>query len=136
MAQLALATGSNEVALECEELMTSRTNPHPEIDARLRFEMLLTELSTRFVSVTSASIDKEIVDAQRRIVQTLELDRSTLVQLHDNERFVLTHSWQLPGLSPFPGFAVKELPWMASAILRGETVCFARVDDLPPEASR
>lgn len=138
MAQLAqdLVLGSREVSLEFDEWMTSRSSPHPDIDGRLQFEMLLTELSTRFVRVTSASMDKEIVDAQRRIVQTLELDRSTLVQLRDNERFVLTHSWQLPGLQPFPGFAVKELPWMAAAILRGETVCFARVDDLPPEASR
>jgi len=138
MSQLAkgIEPGSNNVSLICEEVMNSRTDPHPDIDGRLRFEMLLTELSTRFVSVTSASIDKEIVDAQRRIVQSLELDRSTLVRLHDNERFVLTHSWQLPGLPPFPGFAIKELPWMASVILRGETVCFARIDDLPPEASR
>jgi len=107
-----------------------------DLDDRLRFEMLMTELSTRFAGVTSASIDKEIVDAQRRIAETLGLDRSTLVQLQDNERFVLTHSWQLPDLKPFPGFAIKDLPWMANEILRGETVCFASIDDLPEEAYR
>jgi formate hydrogenlyase transcriptional activator len=98
--------------------------------------MLMTELSTQFVGVTSVSINGSIVDAQKRIAQTLDLDRSTLVQLQDNERFVLTHSWQLPDLQPFPGFAIKELPWMANEILRGRIVCFSRIDDLPSEASK
>jgi PAS domain S-box-containing protein len=107
-----------------------------EAEDRLRFEMLLTELSAHFVSVTFESIDHEIVDAQRRIVQELDLDRSTVAQLESGERFVITHSWHLPGLEPFPGFAVKDLPWMSSALLNGEMVLFARIDDLPSEAMR
>jgi formate hydrogenlyase transcriptional activator len=42
--------------------------------------MLLTELSARFVSVTSKILD-EIVNALRQIVHVLELDRSTSWQL-------------------------------------------------------
>jgi formate hydrogenlyase transcriptional activator len=111
-------------------------DPHAEFGDRLRFEMLLTELSARFVGVTPASMDDEIVNAQRQIVQALDLERSTLVQLEGGDRFVVTHTWQVPGLESFPGFAVKDLPWMSSAVLRGETVCFARIDDLPEEAAR
>lgn len=107
-----------------------------ELEDRLRFEMLLTELSARFVSVTPETMDDEIVNAQRQIVQTLDLDRSTLAQLEGDERFVATHSWQLPGLAPFPGFAVKELPWLSSAISGGETVCYERIEDMPAEAAR
>jgi PAS domain S-box-containing protein len=109
---------------------------YAELEDRLRFEMLLTQLSANFVSVTSESIDNEIINAQRRIVQTLDLDRSTLAQLEGGERFVITHTWHLPGLEPFPGFAVKDLPWMSSAMMRGEMVRFARIDDLPAEAIR
>lgn len=47
-----------------------------DLEDRLRFEMLLAELSARFVSVGSGSIDEEIVKAQRQIVETLDLDRS------------------------------------------------------------
>jgi hypothetical protein len=112
--------------------------PPRDLDAEsentLSFEMLLTELSAHFVSVTSESIDFEIVDAQRRIVQALDLDRSTLAQLEGGEGFVITHAWHLPGLEPFPRFAVKDLPWMSSAIMRGEVVCFARIDEMPAEA--
>jgi formate hydrogenlyase transcriptional activator len=105
-------------------------------DDESRFEMLLTELSARFVGVTPESLDHEIVNAQRENAQALGLDRSTLAQLEGGERFVVTHSWQLPGLEPFPGFAVKDLPWMAGVLAHGGEVCFARIDDLPGEAER
>jgi len=110
-------------------------DPHTEFEDRLRFEMLLTELSARFVGVTAESMDSEIVEALRQLVQALDLDHSTLAQL-DGERFVVTHTWHLPGLEPLPGFAVKDLPWMSSAVTRGEMVCFAYIDDLPEEAAR
>jgi transcriptional regulator with GAF, ATPase, and Fis domain len=106
-----------------------------ELEEKLHFEMLLTELSTRFVSVTSESLEGLIIDAEGQIVQALDLDRGILVQLEGDERFVVTHSWQLPGLEPLPGFATKDLPWVSSVLRRGETVCFARIDDLPEEAA-
>jgi formate hydrogenlyase transcriptional activator len=105
-----------------------------ELEDRLRFEMLLTELSAQFVSVTSESIDYQIVDAQRRIVQALDFDHSILAQLEVADRFVITHSWHLPGLEPSPGFVDKDSLWMRGAVARGEVVCFARIDDLPAEA--
>lgn len=109
---------------------------HSKDQDRLRLEMLLAELSARFVGVTSESIDKEIVNAQHQIVLVLDLERSTLVQTDAGGDFVVTHSWQLPGLDPFPKLAAKALPWMSSALSRGEEVCFARIEDLPKEASR
>jgi formate hydrogenlyase transcriptional activator len=108
---------------------------HSELEDRLRFEMLLTELSARFVSVTAETIDAEIVNAQRQIVEALDLERSTLGRL-DGDRFVVTHSWAIPGLPPLPGYAIKDLPWFSSVLARGETLCFSRVDDLPEEAAR
>jgi PAS domain S-box-containing protein len=119
----------------CIDITESKCNQE-ELQKSLRFEMLLTELSARFVSVTAANIDSEIVNAQRQIVEALDLDRSTLAQLQDDQNFVVTHCWALPGLEPFPGFAVKDLPWMANVILRGEQVCYARIADLPEEAAR
>src|SRR5271166_4559033 len=107
---------------------------HAELEDRLRFEMLLTELSARFVSVTAESIDDEIVNAQRQIVQALDLDRSVLAQLVGTKGFVYTHSWYRPGLEPIPSSAAKDLPWMASNLARGQTVCFASIDELPEDA--
>jgi len=110
---------------------------HAELEERLRFEMLLTELSARFVGVTPESIDNEIVNAQQKIVQALDLDRSVLGQLEESGKgFVYTHSWYRPGLEPLSALAAKDLPWMASILARGDAVCFARIDDLPDEAVR
>jgi formate hydrogenlyase transcriptional activator len=111
-------------------------DPHTDFNDRLRFEMLLTELSARFVGVTSATLDDEIINSLRQIVQTLDLDRSVLGQLKGDEGFVITHPWYRPGLEALPAFAVKDLPWMANRIARGETVCVAHLDDLPEEAAR
>ena len=82
---------------------------HSKDQDRLRFEVLLAELSARFVGVTSKSIDQEIVNAQHQIVLVLDLERSTLVQTDASGDFVVTHSWQLPGLEPFPKLAVNAL---------------------------
>jgi formate hydrogenlyase transcriptional activator len=107
-----------------------------DFEEMLCFEMLLTELSARFVSATPESIDAEIVNAQRQIVQALDLDRSTLAQLREPDRYVVTHSWAVQDTEPFPGFVSNDLPWMTRLIARGEKVCFARIDDLPEEAAR
>jgi len=53
--------------------------------------MFLTDLSARFVSVTFESIDGEIVDAQQKIVELLDLDRSVLGQLEGSKGCVYTH---------------------------------------------
>ena len=51
-----------------------------ELEERLRFEALLADLSARFVHVPADQVDRMIEEAQRRIVQALGLDRSTLLQ--------------------------------------------------------
>src|SRR6516165_7583117 len=108
-----------------------------DFEERLRFEMLLTEISARFVGATPESIDAEIINAQKQIVQALDLDRSTLAQLQEPDRFVVTHCWAVHGLEPIPGLVVKDIPWLVGAVaVRGEEVRFARIDDLPEEAAR
>ncbi|MGO9306015.1 MAG: sigma 54-interacting transcriptional regulator, partial [Candidatus Korobacteraceae bacterium] len=96
--------------------------------------MLLTDLSARFVGVTAESIDDEIVNAQRQIVQALDLDRSVLAQVEGTKGFIYTHFWYRPGLESIPSFAAKDVPWLASQLTRGDTVCFASIDDLPEKA--
>src|SRR5260370_21303209 len=107
-----------------------------DLEDRLRFEVLLTELSARFVRATSGSIDQEIVNAQQQIVLALDLERSTLVQTQDGGHDVVTHSWQMPGVEPFHPLAVNVLPWMARVLAPGEVVSFARIEDLPLAAAR
>jgi CheY-like chemotaxis protein len=47
----------------------------------LRFERLLSELSASFINLPASRIDAVIESGLRRIVETLDIDRSTLTRL-------------------------------------------------------
>jgi transcriptional regulator with GAF, ATPase, and Fis domain len=109
-----------------------------ELEERLRFEALLADLSARFVHVTADQVDRMIEEAQRRIVQALGVDRSTLLQRAETENdLVITHAWAGPSFAPHPGlFAQRDFPWVHQTLLRGGTVRFATLEELPAEAAR
>jgi formate hydrogenlyase transcriptional activator len=100
------------------------------------FEMLLTDLSARFASVTPGLIDREITNAQRQIVLALDLHRSTIAQAQGSQGFVITHSWATPSAELTRGVIGAHLPYTENVISRGREVCFARIDDLPEEATQ
>ena len=61
--------------------MTERKLAEQVLEERLKFETLLAELSARFINLPVDQIDSEIKEAQRRICEFLDLDRSTLWQV-------------------------------------------------------
>ena len=61
--------------------MTEYKRTEQFLEERLKFETLLAELSVRFVNLPADRIDGEIQDAQRRICEFLDLDRSSLWQV-------------------------------------------------------
>ena len=110
-----------------------------ELEERLRFEALLVDLSAHFVHVSADQVDGMIEDAQRRIVQALGLDRSTLLQRPDTEDdLVITHAWAVPDfVAAKPGlFSRRDFPWVHQTLLRGGTVRFSTLDELPADAAR
>ena len=120
--------------------MTERKASELTIEDRLRFETLLAEISARFVNLPADRIDSEIQDAQRRICELLDLDRSTLWQVSEEEpgTLLLTHFHQPPEslLPPERMDARVFLPWTTQKILAGETLAISKITDLPPEADR
>jgi transcriptional regulator with GAF, ATPase, and Fis domain len=108
------------------------------LQERLRFEALLSDLSARFINLPAEQVDQEIEAGLQRLVEFLDLDRSTLYQLADDgNTMVFTHSWAKAGFAPFPNVNAREqLPWILKQILNGETVVFASVEHLPEEAAR
>ena len=107
-----------------------------ELEERLRFEALLADLSARFVHVPADQVDRMIEEAQRRIVQALGLDRSTLLQRSEEENhLVITHAWAMPDFAAQPGlFAIQDFPWVHQTLLRGGIVRFSTLEELPAEA--
>ncbi len=109
-----------------------------ELEERLRFEALLVDLSARFVHVPADQVDRMIEEAQRRIVQGLGLDRSTLLQRSNEEDdLVITHACAVPSFAPNPRlFAKQDFPWVHQTLLRGGIVRFSKLEELPAEAGR
>jgi formate hydrogenlyase transcriptional activator len=112
-----------------------------EYAERLRFEMLLAELSARFINLPADQIDSHIEDAQKRICEFLDLDRSTLWQTCEAEpgALLLTHFHQTLGSLPQITERMNGgdfFPWTVQKLLEGETVIISKMTDLPPEASR
>ncbi len=108
-----------------------------ELEERLRFEVLLTELLARFVNIPHEQVDGAIDNAQQRICEALGLDRSTLYELRGAvaRDFVTTHCWARPGFKPNPGVSPATLyPWAAQQILASRPIQFSSVEELPAEA--
>jgi formate hydrogenlyase transcriptional activator len=108
------------------------------VEERLTFEGLLTEISAHLVNLPTDRIDSNIEDAQRRICELLDLDRSTLWQVSEGKpgTLLLTHLYQPPGSLPTPERMKSGdfFPWMTQKFLDGETVTISKMTDLPPEA--
>lgn len=104
----------------------------------MRFEALLADLSARFVHVPADQVDRVIEEAQRRIVQALGLDRSTLWQRSEEETdLLISHSWTVPGFASRPTLlASRDFPWVLQTLLRRGIVRFATLEELPPEAAQ
>ena len=120
--------------------MTEDKRTEQVMEERLKFETLLAELSVRFINLPVDQIDSEIKEAQRRICEFLDLDRSSLWQVCEGEpgMLLLTHIHQIQGGTPAPERlnAMDFFPWTVQKVLAGETITMTKMSDLPPEAGR
>ena len=106
-------------------------------DERLRFEMLLSEMSARFINAPSRRIDSEIERGLRLIVEFMEFDRGSLFQLF-KEGMKLTHSWAADDFAPMKSYiAEKEIPWALGVLLKNNDIFrFDSIEKLPAEANK
>ncbi len=117
-----------------------KIKPHTKRDKQLRFETLLIDISTLFISLPADQIDNKIEDAQQRICKFLDLDRSTLWQVYEQEAvmLLLTHTYQPAGSfpPPTPMKGKDYFPWLLQKMMEGETVTISKMTELPAEADR
>ena len=99
------------------------------------FESVLAEVSSKFVNLEPAEVDREIEEAQRRVCECLDLDLSALWQLSPEEPGVLrmTHLYRPLGGPPIPDdFDAREyFPWTLELVLAGEGVSLPSIDEAP-----
>jgi formate hydrogenlyase transcriptional activator len=135
-----LRTGLDVAEQRLQEANDRLVASEESLKKRLEFETFLANVSARFVNLPADRIDGEIEDAQRRICEFLNLDRSALWQIREGEpgALLLTHIHQPPE-SPSPPErmnAADFFPWTLQKIMSGETVTILKMSDLPPEARR
>ena len=126
------------------EIQKTENSPKPrtgdqenaEINALLRFERLLSQLSATFVNLPSEQVDQEIERWMERIGMFLEMKVGTLAQLsEDQTKARFTHTWAVGGLETLPTRpAATRWPWTFDQIKQGNIVRFANVEELPEEA--
>ena len=105
---------------------------------RLDFGQLIGELSMRFIDLVPSDVDAAIQEAQRRIVEALAFDRSTLFQFGEDGDLLQTHSWWRPEVSAPPArmSARESFPWMLEKLRAGELVCLSSPDEAPDGVDR
>lgn len=118
--------------------MTERKMSEQAIAEQLRFETLLAELSAALINVSADQVESRIKEAQARICETLDFDRSTLAQMSPKkDEMTVTHSWAAVGYEPVSSnISPQDLPWTWKTVLSGQSVTFSRIDDLPEEAAK
>jgi formate hydrogenlyase transcriptional activator len=112
----------------------------PELEERLRFETLIADLSSKFINLPAAEVDREIEDAQRRVCEFLCLDLCVLWQwTHDAPRYItITHLYRPLGGPPPPERidAQEMAPWCLPQVMAGKIIAVDSMESLPPEAAR
>ena len=121
----------------CEGQLPVDLDLREQLEERLRFERLLTDLSATFVNVAADLVDAQIEQALERLVDFLGVERGSFGQIsEDNKGILATHSFVVPGYPPLPPLILEEdLPWYAEQVRRGELMRFDRLpEDAPAEA--
>jgi len=111
---------------------------YADLREQLKFEMLLADVSARFVNLPADLVDQEIEDAQRRICQCLALDHSSVWQASSDEPQVLllTHLYRDPKLPPRPSRMDGDtyFPWAQRRLKKKEILYVPRTADVQTEA--
>jgi signal transduction histidine kinase len=121
-----------------DDTHTRRARAHARTGELSRFEHLLLEISAAFINPPAGHFDEAIFDALRRIVETLDLDRSTLNLMSiDSGRIEVAHSYSVPGVERTPRMASgpQHWPWAWAQLSANRPVVFERLEDLPPAAA-
>lgn len=117
----------------------AKANKHilAELENRIRFETLISDISARFVRLPSDTVDGEIERALKQVLVFFEVDRCGMLGVHADKEFVwLTHACYAEGVEPISKeINLAELfPWTYRKLTKGLSVSVGRLSELPSEA--
>ena len=125
----------------CQKGQTGPTcEPEPQTEYLLRFERLLSGVSSMLMAAPSSEISGRIEEALRALVEFFGVDRSGLGEFSADGRDAFSRiTYGRPGVPlplPLNVSQTETVPWYARELLHGRVVRIARMSELPQEASR
>jgi transcriptional regulator with AAA-type ATPase domain len=105
---------------------------------RLEFEVLISDLSARFVNIPAGQVDREIEEALGKVRAFFDVDRCGLFEVSPEIGEIrLTHLDMADGIQPVPMRIdyLRLFPWSGDRIVGHQEVMELHTRDYPPEAS-
>src|SRR5512136_2844429 len=93
------------------------------------FERLTADISSRFTYIPVDQLPDAIESALRHLVETLDVDRSTVFELTETEEVVRTlHYWARPGVAPMRTRDTVALRWYLDRLRNNDVVRFGDIE--------
>ena len=107
------------------------------LEEKLEFEKIISGFSSKFINLPWIQIDDEIDNSLKILIEFLEFERGTLLELSESgDDLLVTHQYAQSGIRKTSGsYSNKEVvPWFHSQLMSGRTLILSTLEDLPPEA--
>jgi formate hydrogenlyase transcriptional activator len=118
--------------------LLDRQNGKQELEARLRFEALLADLSSHFVNIAPDQVDEEIEDALKQVLEFFQVDRCGLLGIStDRTQVHVTHAAYAEGIARVSGDIdlAALYPWSYELLVnQGKHVSVPKTAEPPPGA--
>ncbi|MBP7866875.1 MAG: sigma 54-interacting transcriptional regulator [Acidobacteria bacterium] len=117
----------------------ARSRAEKVLGDRLRFELLVSDLSARFLAVPFDQVDSEINQALGEILAFFQVDRCGLIDIRqDMARARVTHAAYGESIEPVSGeIDLADLfPWSYGQLIQGRPINVRRLEDYPADALR
>jgi len=108
------------------------------IAKRLEFEVLISDLSARFVNIPAGQVDREIEEALGKVRAFFDVDRCGMFEVSPEiGEARLTHLDMADGIQPVPMRIdyLRLFPWSGDRLVRKQEVMELHTRDYPPEAT-
>jgi formate hydrogenlyase transcriptional activator len=108
-----------------------------QLQQLLEFETLISDLSSRFINLPPAEMDRAIEDALYRVCELLGIDLAVLWQWSTRTPGVIAPTHSYPPVKealPSEPLDQEQFPWIRRANLDGRVVALSSLAEFPPEA--
>jgi formate hydrogenlyase transcriptional activator len=114
-----------------------RRRAERQLEERLGFQALLSELSAAFVNLPVGDLDSQIEKWLRRLTEFLRADRSSIMEFsRDGTKLYFTHSYEVLKFQPmYWKVSADQFHWYKEQLHKGRALVLSKLlDDLPGEA--